>query len=81
MQAFAECSKTELDLTTVPVVNIGTVRGEYTTYRAVASTLGDGPLEFRVLGVPDLYLDPSRSSLYVKCKIVKPDGGRDGSNR
>ena len=69
-----DCSKAELELFSSPPINIGTLKGEFTVYRAVGSTKEGGPLEFRIPGIPDLYLDPARTCLYLKGRIVKPDG-------
>lgn len=75
MNAYdVECSKSELDLVSMPPLNVSMERGEYVTHRPVSSMDSGGPLEFQISSTPDLYLDMGRSKLYLKLKIVKATG-------
>lgn len=75
MNAYdAECSKAELDLDSMPPLNVSMERGEYVTHRPVSSLDSGGPIEFQISSTPDLYMDMGRSKLYLKVKIVKATG-------
>ena len=67
-----ECSKSELELFTVPPTNISMESGGMIEYLPVAS-IGDGPIEFHIKGSEQEYIDIGRTVLYIKAKIVKKD--------
>lgn len=69
-----ECSKSELDLSSMPPLNVSMERGEDITHRPVSSLESGGPIEFNIAASPDLYLDMGRSKLYLKVKIIKATG-------
>lgn len=73
-QDVCECSKSELDLFSVPPVNTSMERGGYVTYLPVSSITDDGPLEFNINASTDEYIDLGRTFLFVKVKVTKNDG-------
>ena len=73
-QQSKPCGKEELSYWTVPATQ--TVIEDYSDieYRPLSSISDSGSIEFNVPGDSQDYIDPSKCSLYVKLKIVKPDG-------
>lgn len=70
----SECSKTELDLFTLPPTQTSIELGQWVQYKPLASVSDDAPLEFVVPGQGDEYLDLAHTLLSVKARILKPDG-------
>lgn len=68
------CSKAELELFDTPPINVAMERGDYITYRTLATITETSPLEFNVPGSPEEYLDLGRTRLQLQLKIVKADG-------
>ena len=68
------CSKAELELFETPPVNVATERGDFVTYRTLATITDNGPLEFHVPGGPEEYVDLGRTRLLVKLNVLKADG-------
>lgn len=79
-QHECECSKSELDLFSVPPVNTSMERGGYVTFLPVSSITDNGPLEFSVSASTDEYIDLGRTYLYVKVKVTKKDGTNVDAN-
>ncbi len=67
-----ECSKSELDLFTVPPTNTSMEKGNVIEKLPISS-LGDGPIEFQITPEQDEYIDVGRTFLYLKVKITKKD--------
>lgn len=63
-----ECSKSELDLFTVPPTNISMERGIVTEYIPISSIGDNSPIEFNIPGGED-YIDLGRTFLYLKVKL------------
>lgn len=75
------CSKSELEIFSMPAINIGMQRGDYSAHQPVSSLdNGGGPLEFSIASNPEQYLDLSRTRLFLKVQLVKGDGGNLGNN-
>ena len=74
-EGSCECSKSELDLFSVPATQTSIESGTYVEYYPVASLSGAAPFEFDVTGSGDDYLDLANSFLHVRARIVKVDGG------
>lgn len=69
----APCTKTELDLESVPPIQMGII-DDYTVSTGPKAALGnDGPLEFVIEKSGDDYLDLSECYLKVKLKLLKAD--------
>ena len=64
-----ECSKSELDLFTVPPTNISMERSLVTEYIPISSISDNSPIEFNIPGGED-YIDLGRTFLYLKAKVV-----------
>ena len=67
-----ECSKSELELFTVPPTNISMEKGIYHEGLPIASLTPGNPIEFNITSSEE-YIDVGRTVLYVKAKIVKQD--------
>ena len=70
----SECTKSELDLFTVPPTQTSVEKGQWVEYHPISSITDGGPIEFFVPGSGDEYTDPSQTQLYVKAQIVRGDG-------
>ena len=68
------CSKTELDLFLIPPTQTAIEKGHFIEYHPLANIQDGGPVEYNISGNGEDYMDLSQSYLYVKVKIVKPDG-------
>ena len=69
-----ECTKTELDLFTVPTTRTSITKGQWIEYHPLSNITDSGLIEFNVSGSGEEYLDLARTQLYVKVKITKPNG-------
>ena len=69
-----ECTKSELDLFTVPATQTSITKGQWIEYHPLTNITDSGPIEFNVSGSGEEYLDLGRTQLYVKAKITKPNG-------
>lgn len=72
--ASSECSKSELDLFSVPPTQTGLESGRFVDYHPISNIRDDGPIEFSVSGAGTEYMDLARTQLYVKAKVTKADG-------
>ena len=70
-----ECLKSELDLFSSHVYQLSIDESKYEKYYPVTSLTALGPIEFRVVSGDEDYLDLQNSFLYMKCRILDPDGG------
>ena len=69
-----ECTKSELDLFTIPPTQTGIEHGQWVEYRPL-STLSDGaPIEFGISGSGEDYMDLANTHLHIEGKIVQVDG-------
>src|SRR5258705_13563995 len=69
-----ECTKSELDLFSVPTTQTSIEKTSYTEYHPISSITKGSPIEFQISGDGDHYIDLAESMLYVKAKIEKADG-------
>ena len=70
-----ECSKSEIDLLSVPPTMTVMNETQWIEYHPIASIEGNqAPLEFVVPAHADHFLDLSQSQLYLKFKLTKSDG-------
>ena len=70
-----ECTKSELDLFSVPPTQTSIESGCWAEYHPLSSIGNGAPIEFEVSGTGEEYLDFANSHLYIKAKITAPDGG------
>lgn len=75
-----ECTKSELDLFTVPPTQTSIESGSYTEYHPISSINDGTPIEFAVSGSGLEYLDLQNTQLYVRAQIVQADGTAIGNN-
>lgn len=69
-----ECAKSELDLFGVPPTQTSIENANYVNYHPVTTLDRGGPIEFVVKASPNVYLDLSRTVLYLKTKILYQNG-------
>ena len=68
------CSKSELDLESLPPVQVGII-DDYVVCTGPKSALsGTNPLEFEISASGDDYIDLSQCYLSLKCKVKNSDG-------
>ena len=69
-----ECTKSELDLFTIPATQTSITKGQWIEYHPLSNITDNGPIEFNVSGSGEEYLDFARTQLFVKAKITKTNG-------
>ena len=67
-----ECSKSELELFSVPPTNISMEKGILVEGMPISTLTPGSPIEFNILP-SDEYIDVGRTVLYIKAKVTKPD--------
>jgi hypothetical protein len=68
-----ECSKSELDLFSMPPTLTSMEAGKYIQYSPVSMITESGPLEF-LIESNDQFIDINDTALHIQAKIVKKDG-------
>ena len=66
-----ECSKTELDVLSVPPTMTSMQESQWVEHFPVASIANDSPIEFMIPPQTEFWTDLSQSFLYVKFKIIQ----------
>ena len=69
-----ECTKSELDIFTIPATQTFITKGQWIEYHPLSNITDSGPIEFNVSGTGEKYLDLARTQLFVKSKITKANG-------
>ena len=69
----AECTKSELELFTVPPTQTAIERSHYVKHYPLTTLSRGSPLEFKIVTGSNEYLDGSTILLYTKNKIVQDD--------
>ena len=69
-----ECTKSELDLFTIPATQTSITKGQWIEYHPLSNITDSGPIEFNVSGTGEEYLELARTQLSVKAKITKANG-------
>ena len=69
-----ECTKSELDLFTIPATQTSITKGQWIEYHPLSNITDSGPIEFSVSGSGEEYLDLARTLLFLKAKITKANG-------
>lgn len=70
----SECTKTELDIFTLPFTQTSIEKYTYVEIPPLSALTDNGPLEFYVAGNGEDYLDLNNTFLHLTCKIANPDG-------
>ena len=68
-----ECTKTELDLFSVPPTQVSLEKGLWVDHAPLSSVSDAGPITFVCPGTED-YTDLSKAILVVRAKVTKADG-------
>ena len=69
-----ECTKSELDLFSVPPTQASIEHGSWIECHPLTTVSDNSPTEFDVSGTGDDYTDFANIVLYAKAKIIKVDG-------
>ena len=69
-----ECTKSELDLFTVPPTQTSIQEASWVEYQPISSIQTRAPIEFDVTGTGEDYIDCANILLYVRAKITKANG-------
>jgi len=69
-----ECTKSQLDLFSVPPTQTSMESGLWVEYHPITSVTDGSPIEFDISGTGEEYIDLANSMLYVKAKITRPNG-------
>ena len=72
-ESSCECTKSELDLFSVPPTQTSIESGSYVEYHPISSITGNGPIEFDVSSSGEDYLDLANSFLFVTAKVTRVD--------
>ncbi|XP_008557253.1 uncharacterized protein F54H12.2-like [Microplitis demolitor] len=74
---LAECTKSELDLFTLPPTQTSIEQSQWTYYNPMTSLTSDAPIEFVVSEHGEEYIDLSHTIIKVKAKIIQSNGKVD----
>ena len=74
------CSKSEMELFSVPPTQMVIDDSEYVEYRPFGGLNALGPIEFVIPGTGSKYIDINNTQLYLKVKITKADGSDCGAS-
>ena len=69
-----ECTKSELDLFSVPPTQTSIEQGSWIEYHPITSVIEGSPIEFDVNGSGEDYIDFANTLLYVKVKLTAING-------
>ena len=69
-----ECTKSELDLFSVPPTQTSMEQGTWVEYHPLTTVAGDSPIEFDISGSGDDYIDFANTMLYVRAKVTRANG-------
>ena len=69
-----ECTKSELDLFSVPPTQTSIKQGSWIEYHPLTTVADGSPIEFDVGASGEDYIDFANTMLYVKAKITRADG-------
>lgn len=70
------CTKSELDLESVPPIQVGITEDYIVSTGPKSSIESGGPIEFELSASGDDYLDLSQCYLSLKCRVMNPNGNR-----
>lgn len=72
------CTKSEVDLFTIPATQITLDKGRWIDHQPISSISSSTPIEYQVVGT-DNYLDLAKTMLFLRLKITKADGSALGN--
>ena len=67
------CTKSEVDLFTVPATQVVLDKGQWIEYQPVSAISATAPIEFQIVGTEN-YLDLAKTIILLKVKVTKADG-------
>jgi hypothetical protein len=73
-QDSCECTKSELDLFSMPPTQVSVDNGTFVEYHPISSLADGTPIEFEVSSSGEDYIDFANSYVYARAKITKADG-------
>ena len=71
-----ECTKSELDLFSIPPTQTSMEQGSWVEYHPITTVTDGSPIEFDISGTGEDYIDFANTMLYVRVK-VKQNNGND----
>ena len=74
-----ECTKTELDLFSIPPTKVSLEKGLWIDHQPVSSVSDGGPITFLSPGTED-YVDLAKTILVVRAKVTKANGNNFNQN-
>ena len=75
----SQCTKTELDLFSVPLTQVTLEKGHLVDHQTVSSVTDDGAITF-LSTVTEHYVDLSKTILLVRAEVTKPNGSNLGDS-
>ena len=69
-----ECTKSELDLFSVPPTQTSMEQGSWVEYHPLTTVTDGSPIEFDIIGSGEDYVDFANTVLYVKAKLTQNNG-------
>jgi len=69
-----ECTKSELDLFSVPPTQTSMEQGSWVEYHPMTTVTDGSPIEFDISGTGEDYIDFANTMLYVKAKVTLNNG-------
>ncbi|XP_070546920.1 uncharacterized protein [Ptychodera flava] len=75
-----KCTKSELDLFTVPPTQTSVEEGQWEEVHSLTHIMESGPIEFVISGSGEDYIDLSSTLLKIKAKVTKADGTNIGAD-
>lgn len=69
-----ECTKSELDLFSLPPTQTSIEKGQWVEYHPISTISDGGPIEFVISGSGDEYMDLNQTQLYIQAKVTKANG-------
>ena len=79
-EGSCECTKSELDLFSVPPTQSSMEQGSWVEYHPLTAVRDGSPIEFEISGSGEDYIDFANTMLYVKAKITANDGANLGAD-
>lgn len=67
------CTKSEVDLFTVPSTQVALDKGQWIDHQPISSITSSSPIEYQIVGT-DNYLDLAKTMIFLRLKITKADG-------
>ena len=69
-----ECTKSELDLFSVPPTQNSMEQGSWVEYHPLTMVMDGSPIEFDISGTGEDYIDFANTMLYVRAKLTQITG-------